>query len=74
MNMRQISIPLNAIRMADNEQLHPKTTTKTAGFEDGKIKRSTPVLHKSLSRHVLAGACRSCGWRLILTMSPVSQR
>lgn len=74
MSTRPISIALNDNRMADAEHMEPKTTTETAGFEDGKIKGSAPASHKSLSRRVLAGACRSCGWRLIFTISPVAQR
>ena len=74
MSLLQMSIALNAIRMASNAHTHPKTTTKNEGFENRKIKGSAPALHKSLSRRVLAGACRSCGWRLIFTIHPVAQR
>ena len=73
MSIRQMSITLNASRMADDEHMHPKTTTETAGFEDGKIKGSAPVSHKSLLIIVLTGASRSCGWRLIFTIHPVAQ-
>jgi hypothetical protein len=69
-----MSIALNVFQTASDGQLHLRDTTETAGFEDGKIKGSAPASHKSLSRRVLAGACRSCGWRLIFTIHPVAQR
>jgi len=74
MSRRKLSIAFNAIRIGSDEPTHPKSTTGTAGFEEGKIKGSAPALHKSLSRLMLAGASRSCGCRLIFTILSVPQR
>jgi len=68
MSNRQMSIVSNVIRTEGDEQMQWRITTEPAGFEEGKIKGSAPASHKSLSRLVLVGACRSCGWRLILTI------